>query len=245
MEEITGLFEYMVIDNRNGMATKIQKIWRGYFIKRTNIPLVLQYARKLLLRSNIAMNDISSDGRVNSSLDELVVVRLLQKHFGNRIVIPNARMWYDLLIRDYTFGWVPVNIKTTTMLTNDNVGNLALCVYSYTDYEMDLRDSYQNGSMSSILYDKLKHKRYNCSYRRDYYFLVINKKRSDEIIVNSVRGLSRITHNPHNLPFQVKWSLNREYNYKPIQLSARQFLTCLKKNKPTWQSQFVSDIKSL
>lgn len=31
------------------------------------------------------------------------------------------------------YGWIPVNIKTTTTLTNDNTGNLAMCVYAYTD----------------------------------------------------------------------------------------------------------------
>ena len=244
MDSLTLLMETITIDNKSAMAIKIQKIWRGYFVKRNGLPLVLRYAQSLLCGSALNMHSVSSDGRVNSSLDENMIVQILQKHFGNRIHVPNARMWYDIILHDSVFGWIPVNIKTTTTMTNDNVGNLALCLYSYTDYEMNLHVLYQNGQLSPILCEKLKTKKYNLSYKRDYYFLVINKKQSEDIIVNSVRGLSRIAHNPNNLPFQVKWSNNREYEYKPIQSSVSQFLACIKKNKPSWQEQFVSTIKS-
>ena len=37
-------------------------------------------------------------------------------------------MWYDILVFDYMYGWLPINIKITTMKTNDNTGNLAMCV---------------------------------------------------------------------------------------------------------------------
>ena len=39
-------------------------------------------------------------------------------------------MWYDILIYDYQYGWLPVNIKTTTTLTSDNTANQQ-CVFIY------------------------------------------------------------------------------------------------------------------
>ena len=63
------------------------------------------------------------------------------KKFGeNRIFIPNVRWWYDILIKDKRYGWLPVNFKSTTGLTCDNVGNLALCVYAYTNFKMKLNE---------------------------------------------------------------------------------------------------------
>ena len=64
-------------------------------------------------------------------------------------------MWYDILAFDYMYGWIPINIKTTTTLTSDNTGNLAMCVYAYTDEMLDIhRDkSYENGKMSEQQFD--------------------------------------------------------------------------------------------
>ena len=49
--------------------------------------------------------------------------------------------------------------------------------------------SYYNGPMSKILISKLNNKEYNRNYKKDYYFIVINKNNTNEIIVNSIKGL--------------------------------------------------------
>ena len=36
-------------------------------------------------------------------------------------------------------------IKTTTMKTADNVGNMTLCLQSFTDYKLDIDGKYNNG----------------------------------------------------------------------------------------------------
>ena len=46
-------------------------------------------------------------------------------------------MWQEILALEYIYGWIPINIKTTTTLTSDNTGNLAMCVYSYTNEMLD------------------------------------------------------------------------------------------------------------
>lgn len=117
---------------------------------------------------------------------------------------PNIRMSYHILIFDRQYGWLPVNIKTTTTATHDNIGNLATCVYSYTDYEIDVErtKTYENGKMSVVLVDKLKKMAFNLNNKRDYYFLVLNKNSPNEVIINSIKGLTVLTPNVNNLPFR-------------------------------------------
>jgi hypothetical protein len=143
------------------------------------------------------------------------------------------------------YGWVPINIKTTTTKTSDNVGNLALCVYAYTDEILDLHKSYINGNMSNILFNKLKNKKYNTNNKKDYYFIVLNKTNSSDIIVNSVKGLTILRPNINNLPFQVNWSKNRSFNYENINKKIKLLIDCLQNTKPSYKETFMSNIRTL
>ena len=156
-------------------------------------------------------------------------------------------MWYDILAFDYMYGWIPVNIKTTTTLTSDNTGNLAMCVYAYTNEILDIHryNTYKCGEMSVILLNKLKNKKYNTNNKKDYYFIVLNKTNKSDIIVNSVKGLTTLTPNLHNLPFQVKWSKNSVFKYKNINENIKMFIGALQKPKPSWEETFMSNIRTL
>ena len=226
-------------------AVCIQKYWRGYWARKTNLPLILQFVRSYLLSSKTMLTQSFEDGRSNSCFDELAIIQNIQSKYPSRIEVPPSRMWYDILLLDRVFGWIPVNIKTTTMKTNDNTGNLAMCVYAYTDYLIDLRKSYTSGVLHEHLVEKLKKKQLNTSFTRDYYFLVLNKTNADDIVINSVRGLRSLTNNVNNLPFQVKWMDNRNYVAKPIAKSVEQFILCIKKNKASWKEKFVANMKLL
>ena len=72
-----------------------------------------------------------------------------------------------------------------------------MCVYSYTNENLNI---YENSKMCDILFNKIKNKEYN---KKDYYFIVINKNNSKDIIVNSLTILSP---NINNLPFQICWN---------------------------------------
>jgi len=76
--------------------------------------------------------------------------------------------------------------------------------------------SYENGKMSDILFNKLKNNKYNTNNKKDYYFIVLNKTDASDIIVNSVKGLTILTPNINNLPFQVCWNKNRIFKYENI-----------------------------
>ena len=122
-----------------------------------------------------------------------------------------------------------------------------MCVYAYTDEVLDIhRDiSYENGKMSDILFDKLKNKQYNTSNKKDYYFIVLNKTDATDIIVNSVKGLTVLTPNINNLPFQVCWYKNRIFKYEKINEKVSQFINCLQKPRPSWKETFMSNIRTL
>jgi hypothetical protein len=190
----------------------------------------------------------NEDGRINSCMDEDGVIKLLIEKFGEKIKKPKIRMWYDIIAFDYMYGWIPINIKTTTTTTtSDNTGNLAMCVYSYTNEMLDIhRDkSYENGKMSEILFNKLKNKKCNNNNKKDYYFIVLNKTDASDIIVNSVKGLTILTPNINNLPFQVIWSKNKTFKYEHINKKIKLFIDCLQKPKQSWKETFMSNIRTL
>lgn len=226
---------------------KIQSWFRGNSFRLKRLPLIMYKIQNYLKLQVFQFSSQNEDGRINSCLDEVKVVKLLNEKFGTRIKIPHKRHWYDILAYDYMYGWIPINIKTTTTLTSDNTGNLAMCVYAYTNEILDIHSnkSYENGKMSSILFNKLKNKEYNFNNKKDYYFIVLNKTDSSTPIVNSVKGLTLLTPNINNLPFQVCWNNNRTYKYENIDKKIKQFIDCLQKPKPSWKEKFMSNIRSL
>lgn len=230
----------------NEAAIKIQKLFRGYICRAKRLPLIMYYVQKYLQEQHISFCTQSNDGRINSCFDEDKLIELLSKKFYGKIKKPKCRMWYDVLLFDTIYGWIPVNIKSTTTKTSDNTGNLAMCVYAYTDEILNIHStvSYKNGEMSKLLINKLKNKQYNYS-KKDYFFIVINKTDTTNIIINSVKGLSVLTHNINNLPFQIKWCKNNTFKYDVIRNKINLFIECINKRSFSWKEQFIMDAKNL
>jgi hypothetical protein len=99
--------------------------------------------------------------------------------------------------------------------------------------------------MSNILFNSLKDKKYNMNNKKDYYFIVLNKTNTNDIIINSVKGLTILTPNINNLPFQVCWDKNREFKYENINKKIKLFIDCLQKPKPSWKETFMTNIRTL
>jgi hypothetical protein len=226
---------------------KIQKWFRGCILRLKQLPLIMYKIKKYLKLQSFQFSTYNEDGRINSCIDEDGIIKLLIEKFGYKIKKPKIRMWYDILAYDYIYGWIPINIKTTTTITSDNTGNLAMCVHSYTNEILDIhRDkTYENGKMSDILFDKLKNKEYNTNNKKDYYFIVLNKTNANDIIVNSVKGLTILTPNINNLPFQVCWDKNKKFKYENINKKIKLFIDCLQKPRPSWKEIFMSNIRTL
>jgi len=234
-------------DLRIYSSSKIQKWFRGSMFRLKRLPLIMYKIKKYLELKSFQFSNQNKDGRINSCIDEDEVIKLLIEKFGKKIKKPKIRMWYDILAFDFLYGWLPINIKTTTTKTSDNTGNLAMCVYSYTNEMLDIHKdkTYENGKMSDILFNKLKNKKYNRNSKKDYYFIVLNKKNPSDVIVNSVKGLSVLTPNINNLPFQVNWSKNKNFQYENIKKKIQIFIECLQKAKPSWKEIFMSNMRSL
>jgi hypothetical protein len=224
---------------------KIQAWFRGTMTRMKRLPLIMYYMQQYLKTKSFKFSNKKTDGRINSCDDEDEIVKMLAERFGDRIKTPKIRMWYDILVFDFMYGWLPVNIKTTTTLTSDNTGNLAMCVYAYTDEKLDIYRDYSNGKMSEVLFEKLKHTKYNTTPKKDYYFLVLNKTDSRDIIVNSVKGLTILTPNINNLPFQVCWNKNRVFQHEHIEKKIQHFIERLQKPKPSWQETFMANMRTL
>ena len=234
-------------DINENKIIKIQSWVRGYMIRLKQLPLIMYKIQKHLKSQSFQFSTQNEDGRINSCIDEEEVIKLLTEKFGEKIKKPKKRMWYDILAFDSMYGWIPINIKTTTTLTSDNTGNLAMCVYAYTDEMLDIHreKSYENGKMSIILFNKLQNKNYNISNKKDYYFIVLNKTNTNDIIVNSVKGLTILTPNINNLPFQVCWDKNRSFTYENINKKVKQFVECLQKPRPSWTETFMLNMRTL
>jgi hypothetical protein len=245
IENLTQSLSLLSIDENK--IIKIQKWFRGCIFRLKRLPLIMYKIQEYLKVSTVKFSNENEDGRINSCIDEDEIIKLLIKNFGKRIKKPKIRMWYDILVFDYIYGWLPVNIKTTTTTTSDNTGNLAMCVYSYTDEELDIHrsKSYENGKMSEILFKKLKNQKYNKNNKKDYYFVVLNKKDKSDVIVNSVKGLSVLKPNINNLPFQICWNKNRSFKYENINKKIKLFVECLQKPKPSWKETFMANMRKL
>ena len=245
VEEITTSLSSIAINESD--VVKIQKWFRGCILRLKQLPLIMYKIKKYLKLQAFQFSTQNEDGRINSCIDEDEVIKLLIAKFGEKIKKPKIRMWYDILAFDYMYGWVPINIKTTTTITSDNTGNLAMCVYAYTNEILDIHKdkSYENGKMSDILFKNLKNKKYNTNNKKDYYFIVLNKTDASDIIVNSVKGLTILTPNINNLPFQVCWDKNRIFKYENINKKIKLFIYCLQKPKPSWKETFMLNIRTL
>jgi len=99
--------------------------------------------------------------------------------------------------------------------------------------------------MSKILIDKLKKNEFNLKHKKDYYFLVLNKRNSKEVIVNSVKGLNHLTPNVNNLPFQIKWNKNKIFEYKHIHQNINDFIHIIQKPNPSWKEDFLNQARLL
>lgn len=131
------------------------------------------------------------------------------------------------------------------MESSDNIGNLSLCVQAYTNYNLDLEKKYNNGKSSKILYTHLKEGKINTDIKKDYFFLVCNKKIKGDIIINSILGLSKLSGNNNNLPFQVKWNNNRQYNLGNISNKVEIFIETIKRANKPWIFNFLEEIYNL
>jgi len=221
---------------------KLQSYIKGYLCRKNRLPNILYTIQNYLKLTNYNCCNIYKDGRTNSIIDEKNILKILKIKFKNKIKICKERMWYDFLIYDYKYKWLPINLKTSALKSCDNSGNLTMCVYSYTNYKIEFNKFYNNKKLSNILIKNLKNN-LNYNIKKDYYFLILNKN-NNEIIINSLKGLSNLTSNINNFPFQINWNKNKVYKYDCLKNKIKLFINCFYKTKD-WKYIFYKNIKKM
>jgi hypothetical protein len=235
--------------NKERISIKIQSWWRGTYFRYKRMPLIFYIIQKYLQDYNIQLSNNNNDGRVNSSNDEILIQDILQTKFNNYkdiIIKAKERFWYDIKVYDFVNKkYYVCNIKVTTTKTADNCCNLSGCLLSYTNEMLDYDKKYDNGYCAKNVIEKIKDNEFNKNKNKDYYFLVINKENTNEIIINSLLGLNKLTNNTNNLPFQIKWKNNKVYNFISIKYSINLYINCTKKNTINWKTKYLSDFTEI
>jgi len=216
------------------------------------MPRIFTDIKEYLENVTLTFSKTHQDGRLNSCVDEKMILSHITSHFNTEkenIVVPNKRWWYDFKVYDDELErWFPVNIKSTTTETSDNIGNLTTIVQAYTSYNLDLNKSYNNGILTDIFKTCKREEMWNKDIYKDYYFLVMDKKEK-RVIINSILGLSILTKNKNNLPFQIKWKNNLFYHVEDqnqerhIYLQIQKFLNLYRIEKVSWQEKFLEELR--
>ncbi|MCQ2850147.1 restriction endonuclease [Helicobacter pylori] len=182
------------------------------------IPTQLNEIAEFLKTNPYNLSQPLQDGRLNSSVNEEEILNTIKDYFP--IQLPKAREWWDFSFEENDIFY-PVNIKTTTTKTADNL-NLgiyyALC---------GLVPEFNNEIAWEKYFQKL-HKDLGKNTNRDYYFLIINKNDPEDVFINSLKGIQTLQ--PNNLPFQCKWDNNREIVQRDFNESKNFILSALAKS---------------
>lgn len=231
---------------------KLPGLWKGYKYRRDNLPNSIKLIKKILEKEKINISKNHDDGRRNSCDDEKSIITILLNHklLKNRIIVQHKpRHWFDILVKDYRYGLLPINLKSSKCKTADNIGNMSSLVHSLTN--INLIDDYlkfrPNGKMSKIYlkYTKDLKNMENKLLKKDYYFIIYNKL-NDEVYANSIRGLSNITSNINNLPFQVKWKGdNTSFKYNSIDNITKKINKAIIQTKLTWTEEFLQEMRKI
>ncbi len=186
------------------------------------IPKELSGIHTFLLQNPIQMTRMGEDGRVDSAVNESEIIRHLERHLSQigieqkQFIKPHAREWYDfaLEISDNTgsTSFYPVNIKVTDTTHADNLNCKLGIYYALTGMLPD----FPNETKWKVYFDKLK-QYIGKDTSKDYYFLIVNKNKSNDVFCNTLKGLGSLQPNGNNLPFQCKWNSNRNITVRDFE----------------------------
>ena len=166
------------------------------------IPTILQEVADYLSEYDFNLVSSGQDGRQHSSASETKIIQILQNSKYNqkwRVISPNIerrdnRAWYDAKIGDYY-----VDIKISECTSNDNT-NAKMAIY----YFITGREPGSTQVRESIFFRDMRNYE-SSSEDRDYYYLVINKNKLDDVFIVSLKGLKDAHPAHNNMPFQSNW----------------------------------------
>ncbi|GAA6822832.1 hypothetical protein VN0739_13680 [Helicobacter pylori] len=184
------------------------------------IPTQLNEIAEFLKTNPYNLSQPLQDGRLNSSVNEEEILNTIKDYFP--IQLPKAREWWDFSFKKNDIFY-PVNIKTTTTKTADNLNGKLGIYYALCGLVPEF-----NNEIAWEKYFQKLHKDLGKNTDRDYYFLIINKNDPKDIFINSLKGIQTLQ--PNNLPFQCKWDNNREIVQRNFDGSKNFILSALAKS---------------
>lgn len=167
--------------------------------------------KKSILNLN---NQLSDDGRINSSLNEKDVLNILSEIPGYKGT--KNRCWCDFYIDD-----IPINIKITSG-DCDNIFNKNALIYTFTHNEI-IKNNMNFNSLAEYLSKKNKFER---NYK-EYYYLVIFKNHVNRILLKSIIDIQNFKNNPSNI-LQINWG--KEYSKSLTKFNCDQSIDDIKNN---------------
>ncbi len=184
------------------------------------IPTQLNEIAEFLRTNPYSLSQPLQDGRLNSSVNEEEILNTIKDYFP--IQLPKAREWWDFSFEENDIFY-PVNIKTTTTKTADNLNGKLGIYYALCGLVPEF-----NNEIAWEKYFQKLHKDLGKNTNRDYYFLIINKNDPKDVFINSLKGIQTLQ--PNNLPFQCKWDNNREIVQRDFDESKNFILSALAKS---------------
>jgi len=160
-----------------------------------------------LARRKVKLVGGNENQRINSVKSHTLILDMLRMHqpFG---VKPFARPgvgWYSFEIEGDNSRTLSVKIKVSTFLRADNLNCKLGMFYALTGERPQFTDEIKWEHYFDLLSKNLDR---DCE--DDFYFLVVNATDSSDVFCNSLKGIGTLSPNGSNVPFQCKWSDNRE-----------------------------------
>lgn len=184
------------------------------------IPTQLNEIAEFLKTNPYNLSQLLQDGRLNPSVNEEEILNTIKDYFP--IQLPRAREWWDFSFEENDIFY-PVNIKTTTTKTADNLNGKLGIYYALCGLVPEF-----NNEIAWEKYFQKLHKDLGKNTNRDYYSLIINKNDPKDVFINSLKGIQTLQ--PNNLPFQCKWDNNRKIVQRSFIESKNFILSALAKS---------------
>ena len=176
------------------------------------IPDTLQAVADYLKTCDIQLKSgVAIHPRTDSAVNKQVLVDALLSAQKWQIDRPDSNIdWYDVQIDGFY-----CNIKVSDLEQADNTNARGAICYFLTGQAPQTRH-YRELFQSMKLLE-------NEDEKRDYYFLIVNKKKLDDIFIVSLKCIADLTPNGNNLPFQANWGACRVPKHRTWQ-EGKEFL---------------------
>lgn len=167
------------------------------------IPRVLSEIAEFLAGDKMVLDSTAPDGRIASAVNEDTIIQRISEKFNIQKPDKKTRHWWDFAV-DNADGFYPVNLKISEFVNaNDNLNCKLGIYYSLTGTSPDFPNEIGWGNFFRRLSQDIR------DNDKDYYFMVINKQNTSDVLVQGLKTLQTVYPNGNNLPFQCCWIHNR------------------------------------